>query len=145
VTRKTQPIIVVAHSFRLCHANTNTTQVILMTSPQEVMADFGEESPYRLGGSGSTDEEAAASPQLCTMDNANTTCSICLLDYEHGEDIRRSYHCKHVFHSQCMLSWLLSSSGQQQQAATLPSCPYCRKAIVLPEDVERLSSKVEQE
>lgn len=54
-------------------------------------------------------------------------CSICLVDYSLGDKIVRSAasrdeeHCPHVYHLECMLSWL--SKGKKW-------CPICRKMFV---------------
>ncbi|KAK0584141.1 hypothetical protein LWI29_008252 [Acer saccharum] len=44
------------------------------------------------------------------------TCSICLREFEDGEDIRILPKCKHQFHIDCIDSWLYSHS----------TCPLCR-------------------
>lgn len=47
-----------------------------------------------------------------------TTCDICLLDYEVGDEVAwsRNINCVHVFHKDCILDWLVRKS----------TCPNCR-------------------
>jgi hypothetical protein len=47
-----------------------------------------------------------------------TSCTICLVDYEHGDHIRRSPSCDHVFHKRCISEWL--KTGKKE-------CPCCRR------------------
>ena len=88
------------------------------------------------------------------------TCTICLVEYEHGDDIRRSFHCNHVFHSQCILDWLVEQ--QEQQPTTPPTgssillddgsvivlpppvgmgpqCPCCRCEFITQQDLDRIT------
>jgi len=45
-------------------------------------------------------------------------CSICLCEYEEGEDVR-FLPCKHIFHPACVDTWLKRNA----------SCPSCRQSI----------------
>eukprot|EP00542_Grammatophora_oceanica_P020121 CAMPEP_0194030434 /NCGR_PEP_ID=MMETSP0009_2-20130614/3922_1 /TAXON_ID=210454 /ORGANISM="Grammatophora oceanica, Strain CCMP 410" /LENGTH=359 /DNA_ID=CAMNT_0038670381 /DNA_START=245 /DNA_END=1324 /DNA_ORIENTATION=- len=47
-----------------------------------------------------------------------TTCDICLMDYEVGEQVAWSPNdaCPHAFHTECITDWLLRN----------PTCPLCR-------------------
>jgi Ring finger domain len=56
-----------------------------------------------------------------------TACSICLVDYQHGEEIQRNglrnvsgeaTPCDHIFHPKCISTWI-QSSGKSE-------CPFCR-------------------
>ena len=51
-----------------------------------------------------------------------TTCDICLLDYEEGEELAWSHNegCIHAFHKECITDWLLRN----------PKCPLCRRDYV---------------
>ena len=40
-----------------------------------------------------------------SMSFSNSTCSICLGEFESGEELRR-LQCQHCFHSDCVASWL---------------------------------------
>lgn len=50
-------------------------------------------------------------------------CAICLAPYENGQQVCESNNmsCKHIFHSECMLSWLRKHN----------ECPCCRKIFLL--------------
>ncbi|XP_051189267.1 NEP1-interacting protein 2-like isoform X2 [Lolium perenne] len=48
-----------------------------------------------------------------------TTCPICLHEFQTGESARRLPACGHVFHLTCINSWLLWK----------PQCPMCRHAV----------------
>ena len=51
-------------------------------------------------------------------DNDDNTCSICLMEYEQGDDLRY-LPCQHHFHVACIDQWL-------EQNGT---CPLCRKKV----------------
>lgn len=52
-----------------------------------------------------------------------TTCDICLMEYEVGEEVAwsRNEDCIHAFHKECIVDWLLRS----------PNCPLCRNEYVV--------------
>ena len=56
------------------------------------------------------------------IDDNHDHCNICLEDWKDGDQIRRSTFCTHVFHSECMFSWMKQSH----------ECPSCRTRV-LPE------------
>ncbi|KAI3840746.1 hypothetical protein MKW92_051162 [Papaver armeniacum] len=60
-------------------------------------------------------------------------CSVCLSNFEDGEDIRQLPICKHYFHSPCVDMWLYSHSN----------CPLCRQKLVAQEEEEEGSPVVE--
>jgi len=65
------------------------------------------------------------------MDNnpseMQTTCSICIDDFEPGERLRMLPRCQHIFHTDCILPWLTERQG---------CCPLCKTDVVKPEDEE---------
>ncbi|OIT28955.1 uncharacterized protein LOC107786351 [Nicotiana tabacum] len=52
------------------------------------------------------------------------SCAVCLSPFEEGEEVRK-LKCKHIFHKDCLDTWL------QQDSAT---CPLCRNKV-LPEEI----------
>lgn len=76
-----------------------------------------------------------------------TSCSICLINYQHGDRIQRNafagyggdgyssnhhhHHtsnekdrCDHVFHPECITSWVKTNTGDGE-------CPICRRPFIL--------------
>ncbi|EJK56982.1 hypothetical protein THAOC_23024, partial [Thalassiosira oceanica] len=54
-------------------------------------------------------------------------CTICFTEYDVGDVIVCSKHCRHVFHQECMLEWL--SRGNH-------NCPTCRSTFYVPTDIK---------
>jgi hypothetical protein len=66
------------------------------------------------------------------------SCSICLINYQHGDRIQRNAfdcfgdcdhsnikdRCDHVFHPECISSWIKTNTGDGE-------CPICRRPFVL--------------
>jgi len=50
-----------------------------------------------------------------------SSCCLCMHNFNCMEEITRTL-CGHVFHTECLATWLQTQTGQQ----TLPSCPLCR-------------------
>ncbi|PGH19102.1 hypothetical protein AJ79_00136 [Helicocarpus griseus UAMH5409] len=72
------------------------------------------------------------SPKLCTMyaetnqQNSHPgfsqmTCPICLEDYVNGESRVRELPCRHIFHPECIDSFLLQNSSL---------CPFCKMSVL---------------
>ena len=81
----------------------------------------------RRRGRGGADEAEASSSKggagpvgggESSLSSDQTTCSICLEDYSHGQEIR-TLPCCHSFHAQCVDKWLAKNR----------SCPVCKKDI----------------
>ena len=69
-----------------------------------------------------------------------TSCSICLVNYQHGDRIQRNAfacfddgnknsnnnkdRCDHVFHPECISSWVKTNTGDGE-------CPICRRPFIL--------------
>lgn len=56
----------------------------------------------------------------------SVSCSICLSDFEEGEEGRELVMCKHAFHRKCIERWLLH--GNQG------TCPLCKR-LLLPKEM----------
>lgn len=65
---------------------------------------------------------------------ADGECSVCLMPFAEGEEVRQLPKCKHSFHAPCIDMWLYSHSN----------CPMCR-ADVLPEGLWRARVVTERE
>jgi len=80
----------------------------------------------RLGGSvprGATEEQVAALPTRRYVPRegaapADATCSICLADFEAGDELR-ALPCSHAYHIGCIDQWLKTSR----------QCPCCRREL----------------
>jgi hypothetical protein len=84
--------------------------MVLQTSADEMMADFGVDNPLSV----------------------ITSCAICLADYAHVESIQGSKNCQHVFHAECIMDWLVKQQecpccrtafGDTEQDAPVPAAP----------------------
>ncbi|XP_030474975.1 brassinosteroid-responsive RING protein 1-like [Syzygium oleosum] len=60
------------------------------------------------------------------QDPPESTCAVCLHDFEAEDEIRRPLNCRHVFHRGCLDRWI---------GFVRRTCPLCR-ALVVPDDVE---------
>jgi Ring finger domain len=59
-------------------------------------------------------EESGSLATTCTM------CSICIDDFETGEELVLLPRCKHAFHKECIYPWLLERQG---------CCPLCKVRV----------------
>lgn len=48
------------------------------------------------------------------------SCSICICEYEHGEELRLLPKCGHIFHTECIMPWLTQKKN---------ACPLCQKEV----------------
>ncbi|MCL7022477.1 hypothetical protein MKW94_001633 [Papaver nudicaule] len=58
----------------------------------------------------------------CEMVEPTQNCIVCLERFINGERCRSLPGCNHVYHANCVDSWLIR----------FPSCPLCRKIVVIP-------------
>lgn len=56
----------------------------------------------------------------CDNDNDNK-CVICQFDFEEGNLVKKLDKCGHLFHSDCIDSWLLKEK----------KCPFCKDEVVI--------------
>uniref|UniRef100_A0ACD5UVD8 Uncharacterized protein n=1 Tax=Avena sativa TaxID=4498 RepID=A0ACD5UVD8_AVESA len=61
----------------------------------------------------------AAMATTVTDEGQQTTCPICLDEFQAGEIVRGLPTCRHVFHLPCIDRWLLRN----------PECPMCRQIV----------------
>jgi len=64
-------------------------------------------------------------------------CSICLIEYEPTDLIFKSKSCPHMFHAECLLSWLERRNNTE--------CPCCREVLVSDEDVWNVVQRMRKE
>jgi hypothetical protein len=50
------------------------------------------------------------------------TCSICICEFEEGEELRLLPECGHIFHTECILPWLTKKKN---------SCPLCQREVIV--------------
>ncbi|XP_021714091.1 RING-H2 finger protein ATL80-like [Chenopodium quinoa] len=66
---------------------------------------------------------AAADAATSENDKAAAECVICLAEFVEGEEVREFPGCSHVFHVECIDTWLIGSHSS--------SCPSCRQTLVV--------------
>ncbi|XP_021725418.1 RING-H2 finger protein ATL52-like [Chenopodium quinoa] len=54
------------------------------------------------------------------VDGCDSSCSVCLTEFEEGDDLRLLPKCSHAFHVSCIDTWLRSHKN----------CPLCRAPVV---------------
>jgi hypothetical protein len=76
-------------------------------------------NPRNSSGLGPASPEALASLEsIVISDNTQGDCSICLDAFKLNDNAKK-LHCKHVFHTSCLMPWLNQRS----------SCPVCRASV----------------
>jgi hypothetical protein len=79
------------------------------------------------------------------LSTISKNCAICLQTYQKGERVSWSphSHCVHVFHTECILTWVfrtlklsLTAAAGSAQGSIEPSCPCCRQVFISIPDVE---------
>lgn len=68
--------------------------------------------------------QAAEEDIIHSDKGSNSSCSICLLDYQGTDTVRVLPECKHFFHVRCVDPWLKLHS----------TCPICRNQMITPPD-----------
>ncbi|GFH51526.1 hypothetical protein CTEN210_08002 [Chaetoceros tenuissimus] len=52
--------------------------------------------------------------------NSCESCSICICEYDHGEELRLLPVCGHIFHTECIVPWLTEKRN---------TCPLCQQKV----------------
>ena len=76
------------------------------------------------------DERDGASPKAKQPDEEDPTCTICLCEFEEGEDMT-TLPCLHLFHKECLEQWLREKG----------TCPMCNIGV---EELLRRQQEAEQ-
>lgn len=64
-------------------------------------------------------------------------CSICLVEYEPTDSVFRSKSCPHMFHGDCLFSWLERRNNTE--------CPCCREPLVSDDDIWDVVQRMRKE
>eukprot|EP00347_Sterkiella_histriomuscorum_P011432 403372478 len=65
------------------------------------------------------------------------SCMICLIDFENEDEVRMT-QCRHLLHSDCLMSWserlvshnpIPNSSTSHQDYVGIPTCPFCKRDL----------------
>ncbi|XP_078178396.1 RING-H2 finger protein ATL70-like [Carex rostrata] len=102
-------------AFALCNRTTaNNSSSTGATDDVELYENYDDTMVI-----GIDDDTLKAYPTVAYTRNSSSNdgcCSICLVDYKDGEVLRSMPGCSHLFHVQCVDTWLKSR----------PTCPVCR-------------------
>ncbi|XP_010547406.1 PREDICTED: NEP1-interacting protein 2-like isoform X2 [Tarenaya hassleriana] len=88
------------------------------------LSQFQEQTDIFDTGSskGLTGDSLEKIPKISITGNNNvdnSSCSVCLQDFQVGETVRSLPQCQHMFHLHCIDKWLLKHA----------SCPLCRRDL----------------
>jgi hypothetical protein len=89
---------------------------LLWKSSTECTTDRGQEEQQRGKLFVSTSSSSSSS-------SCDDSCPICLCSYQAEDETVRSIHCRHVYHENCLASWL-SCRGER-------NCPCCRGPMMM--------------
>jgi uncharacterized Zn finger protein (UPF0148 family) len=100
--------------------------------------DEEEDDDMRGGGGGGLCQALLSPSKKEEEYYRHQSCSICLDEYELGEQIR-VLPCQHTFHSECIFPWLTERS---------PTCPLCKamfEAVHVEEEAEQDEQQQQQD
>ncbi|OIS99931.1 ring-h2 finger protein atl52 [Nicotiana attenuata] len=98
------------------HTNDQSTeQISSHVSLDNLNVNLVSSFRYKIGGVevGGNDHE---------KNNDDIECSVCLSDFEEGEEVKQLPRCNHSFHASCIDMWLYSHLD----------CPMCRSPVEPP-------------
>jgi Ring finger domain len=104
-------------------------QAILDSYPKRHATGKILESTDGVAGPATMESQASVTLTADFCDNQlipvdEVSCSICLIDYQHGDTVQRnafnesSFTCNHIFHPECIATWVERSRKSE--------CPCCR-------------------
>jgi len=91
-------------------------------------------SEARVGCNGDGTHDSDNDLETGTEEEGSPVCSICLCPYESGCKVTtatNSVPCKHMFHSDCIMEWLLIENERRQHTMNI-CCPFCREEMMTP-------------
>ena len=102
------------------------------TLPQEESrtSDMGSHDEIEHPSSSSPKEKMMGTISQSFINDAYASCfacSVCLCDFEHGEEVRLLPKCGHYFHDECIMPWLIEKKS---------SCPLCQTDVLHRDDEE---------
>ncbi|KAI8069664.1 hypothetical protein BC940DRAFT_297237 [Gongronella butleri] len=102
---------------------------------QPAVIDVPSDDDDQPSQSADTDHPEKKSLHSLFVENCVQTCIICLEDFLHEQSVIRELECKHIYHADCIDSWL--SRNQ--------ICPLCKTPCVLPESDREDTNEAQEE
>lgn len=118
-----------------------TTKMLSVIGPKVThgSTEDGNENDRHLDSEGDpeapTNIELGATRPVIESENVvdtDNTCAICLCDYDEGDATSGGNHCKHRFHTTCLMEW----------AERHICCPCCRERLATPEEFQILAREI---
>jgi hypothetical protein len=101
------------------------------------VADKIRSSVYPNGSPASSSSRSSfkLSAKSLNKENLTDSCSICLEEFQDGEELRVLPTCKHTYHIHCVDKWLTTKSSH---------CPLCKQDCTPPELASKRQKKYEK-
>jgi hypothetical protein len=80
---------------------------------------------YTAPSVGSNSTQSVPSPNAIPPDSNAPTCSICLMPYADGDELR-TFACSHCFHNECVSKWIFHRCLDNSDVDSF-NCPECRQ------------------
>ncbi|CAB9511579.1 zinc ion binding [Seminavis robusta] len=78
-------------------------------------------------------EKSIAMAHDLPAERLDHTCSICLVEYEHGDILMNGTACSHLYHKECIMAWMMKGHDH---------CPFCRELMMTPQDLRTAALEV---
>ena len=110
-----EPMHFATFTINISNGEISNLDVLLNAVFDDLMGQAGQAQPRGL------DEEKIGALPRGKADEKHKDCAICREDFPSGseEDLAQLPACGHVFHRECIGSWL----------KRVPTCPICRKSV----------------
>mmetsp|Transcript_6892 Transcript_6892/g.19946 ORF Transcript_6892/g.19946 Transcript_6892/m.19946 type:complete len:406 (+) Transcript_6892:184-1401(+) len=100
--------------------------------------DFDCKSIDNVSNTSKKSEVTTTSPDTSfACSEEGPVCSICLVEYEPSDSVFRSKTCPHMFHGECLFSWLERRNNTE--------CPVCRVPLVSDDDIWNVVQRMRKE